>query len=72
MVEKELDKRFGTIAIRKGFINQEQLIQAFRIQVEENLEKGEHRLIGAILLDLGLMTIQQIDEVINSFETDRK
>jgi len=53
MVEKELDKRFGTIAIKKGFINQEQLIQAFRIQVEENLEKGEHRLIGAILLDLG-------------------
>ncbi len=72
MVEKELDKRFGTIAVKKGFINQEQLIKAFTIQVEENLEKGEHRLIGAILLDLGLMTIQQIDEVINSFETDRR
>jgi len=72
MVEKELDKRFGTIAVKKGFITQEQLIQAFRIQIEENLEKGEHRLIGAILLDQGIMTMQQIDEVIGMFGKNRK
>ena len=72
MVEKELDKRFGTIAVKKGFVTQEQLIQAFSIQVAENLEKGEHRLIGAILLDQGLMTIQQIDEVIGKFGNNRK
>ena len=72
MVEKELDKRFGTIAVKKGFVTQEQLIQAFIIQVSENLEKGEHRLIGAILLDQGLMTIQQIDEVIGNFGNNRK
>ena len=72
MVEKELDKRFGTIAVKKEFVTQEQLIQAFSIQVSENLEKGEHRLIGAILLDQGLMTIQQIDEVIGNFGNNRK
>jgi len=72
MVEKELDKRFGTIAVKKGFITQEQLIQAFRIQIEENLEKGEHRLIGAILLDQGIMTMQQIDEVIGMFGKNQK
>ena len=72
MVEKELDKRFGTIAVKKGFITQEQLIQAFRIQIEENFEKGEHRLIGAILLDQGIMTMQQIDEVIGMFGKNRK
>jgi hypothetical protein len=72
MVEKELDKRFGTIAVKKGFITQEQFIQAFRIQIEENLEKGEHRLIGAILLDQGIMTMQQIDEVIGMFGKNRK
>ena len=72
MGEKELDKRFGIIAIKMGFITQEQLIHAFRIQVEENLEKGEHRLIGAILLDQGIMTMQQIDEVIGMFGKDRK
>jgi hypothetical protein len=72
MVEKELDKRFGTIAVKKGFVTQEQLIQAFSIQIAENLEKGEHRLIGAILLDQGIMTMQQIDEVIGMFGKNRK
>jgi hypothetical protein len=72
MSEKELDNRFGTIAVKKGFITQEQLIQAFSIQIEENLEKGEHRLIGAILLDQGIMTMQQIDEVIGMFGKNRK
>ena len=72
MGEKKLDKRFGIIAVNKGFITQEQLIHAFSIQIEENLEKGEHRLIGAILLDQGLMTMQQIDEVIGRFGKNRK
>ena len=72
MGEKKLDKRFGTIAVKKGFITQEQLIQAFSIQIAENLEKGEHRLIGTILLDQGLMTMQQIDEVIGMFEKHKK
>jgi len=72
MVEKKLDKRFGTIAVENGFITKEQLIQAFSMQVAEDLEKGEHRLIGRILLDQELMTIQQIDEVIGMFEKNRK
>ena len=31
------DKRFGVIAVEKEFINKEQLFEALRIQVEENL-----------------------------------
>lgn len=72
MSEKELDQRFGTIAVKKGFITQDQLMQAFRIQIAENIEQGEHRLIGAILLDQGHMTMQQIDEVIGMFGKDKK
>ena len=72
MGEKKLDKRFGTIAVKKGFITQEQLMKAFRIQIAENIEKGEHRLIGAILLEQGHMTMQQIDEVIGMFGKHKK
>lgn len=72
MAERELDQRFGTIAVKKGIITQEQLMQAFRIQIAENIEQGRHRLIGAILLEQGHMTMQQIDEVIGMFGKHKK
>lgn len=45
--------RFGTIAIEKGFIKKDQLIEALGCQAKENVEQKEHRLVGQILLDLG-------------------
>jgi DNA-binding NtrC family response regulator len=61
-----MEKRFGIIAVEKGFITTEQLFEALRIQVREDIERGEHRLIGRIFLDQGLMTFSQIDEVLES------
>ena len=52
-----LEKRFGTIAVEKGFITIDQLVEAMDIQVMDNVEKGEHRPIGRILLAQGLLTI---------------
>ena len=46
------EKRFGLIAIRKGFITQEDLIKALSIQVREDVEFESHRQVGEILLDL--------------------
>lgn len=60
-----IDKRFGSIAIRKGFITPEQLIEALTAQVKENVYENHHRLIGSILREKGYMTIEQIDEVLN-------
>jgi hypothetical protein len=34
------------------------------IQILEDMEKREHRLIGTLLLDQGILTISQIDEVL--------
>ncbi|MDJ0783467.1 MAG: hypothetical protein QNJ22_15935 [Desulfosarcinaceae bacterium] len=57
-------KRFGVIAIEKGFLSKAQLVEALEIQTEENVSLGKHRLIGQILLDKGYITEAQIEEVL--------
>jgi hypothetical protein len=68
MSEGMLDKRFGAVAIDKGFISLEQLFDAMKIQISENMEGGEHRLIGQILWEMGYITSEQINEVLKSME----
>ncbi|MEE8430722.1 MAG: hypothetical protein V3S16_05690 [Candidatus Desulfatibia sp.] len=68
-VEK-LDKRFGVTAVEKGFITSEQLFEAMKIQIDEDLEPIGHRLLGEILLDQGHITTEQIDEVLESMEEE--
>ena len=57
-------KRFGVIAIDKGFITMAQLVEALNIQAEENVVEGTHRLIGKILMDKGYITQPQIEKVL--------
>ena len=59
------EKQFGIIAIEKGFITAENLIETLKIQVEEELEDKTHRLIGEILLDKGYITPTQIQDVLD-------
>ena len=56
------EKRFGTIAIEKGFITKDQLVDALSVQVRENMDDGIHRLIGTILLDMDFMNADEIEE----------
>ena len=56
--------------MKKGFITQEQLLESLNIQAKENIENGTHRLIGQILLDLGYMTEDQIDDVLESINLE--
>ncbi len=60
--------RFGVMAVERGFITPEQLVAALRVQVEEGLRHEDHRLIGMILLDQGLLTLDQIDEILREME----
>ena len=62
-------KRFGVIAVEKGFINVEQLLEAMTIQIQEGTEGKKHRLIGQILLSLGYLTSTQIDEVMETMDS---
>jgi len=59
------DKRFGVIAVEKRFITKEQLFEALRVQVEEDLSGKSHTLIGIILIRLGYLSPEQADEVLS-------
>ena len=65
----QFQKRFGLIAVEKGFITADQLVDEFKVQVMEEIEKGKHRLIGAILYEQGLISMAQIDEVVEDLQT---
>jgi len=64
METEHLDKRFGLVAVERGFISADQVIEALRTQVMEDVESGKHRLIGRILLEQGLMTLVQVENVL--------
>ncbi len=67
---EQLKKRFGFMAVKKGFITIDQLIEAMKIQVREEINKGVHRLIGAILIEMGFMNTLQVNEVLESIDTN--
>ncbi len=56
MPVEDLDKRFGVIAVEKGFITPEQLVDALKVQIIEDLEYTDHRLVGEILMEKEYIT----------------
>lgn len=64
MLEERFNKRFGYVAIENGFITREQLIEALRVQLAEELKDMRHRLIGDILQTKEYMTLTQTDDVL--------
>jgi hypothetical protein len=59
-------KRFGTVAVEKEFITPENLYTAIKVQIMENFDSYNHRLIGQILVKLGYMTTEQLEEVLKA------
>lgn len=64
-----VEERFGTIAVKKGVVTKEQVLEAMKIQMERDLDGLEHRLIGSILYSMGYVTLPQIDEVVEAVKT---
>ncbi len=64
MAIKDLDQRFGSIAVKKGYISSEQLIEVLSIQATENIEDNTHRIVGTILREKGYLSIEQIKEIL--------
>jgi hypothetical protein len=64
METEHLEKRFGIVAVEKGFVKPDEIVDALKIQVKEDVETGQHRLIGRILLEQGKLNMSQIDEVL--------
>ena len=63
---EQYEKRFGMIAIDKGYLTAEDLVNGLTIQVGEDIRQMPHRFLGEIFFDMGLMTDQQVDEVLGS------
>ena len=61
---RKLEKRFGVVAIEKGYITKDQLDDAIIKQMTDEVLDREHRPIGTILLGQGHITVEQIDEVL--------
>ena len=64
MENRVLNKRFGAIAIEKGFITKEQFVEGMAMPIEDDIEGTEHTLIGSLLSNMGYMTSQQVHEVL--------
>jgi len=57
-------RRFGAIAVQKGFVSLEEIKAAMAEQIDDNVNGSEHRLLGAILYDNGFITENQVDKVL--------
>jgi 6-phosphofructokinase len=64
MTEEVQDKRSGVVVVEKGFITKEQLFEALKIQVEEDLSGKPHTLIGIILIKLGYLTREEAEDIL--------
>ena len=58
------EKRFGLLAIEKGFISSEELMRAQAIQAREDIENNRYRLMGEIMFYQDIMSPGQIEEVV--------
>ena len=63
-MELSKENRFGFVAVKSGFITPEQLIDALKTQVLDELNGAKRRLIGKILYEKGYLTMPQIAEVL--------
>ena len=66
MSTQKIDDRFGVTAVKNGFISREQLFEALKIQLAEDLKGAKHRLLGEILRMKEYLTEAQINQVIAS------
>lgn len=57
--------RFGTCAVKEGFVTPDQVVKAIEIQVREDLSTGRHKAIGEILLEQGIISRSELDDILH-------
>jgi hypothetical protein len=63
-------RRFGVVAMEKGFISADQLWEALVRQKAQDSGLTERRHIGMILKDLGYLSFSQLSEVVQALEAN--
>ncbi len=64
------ERRFGFIAIEKGFIRADQLWEALIKQRAQETGGIERRPLGLILKDLGYLSVSQIDDILQTLKDE--
>ena len=67
----EFSQRFGMIAVNRGYITPKQLKEALAEQVDDDLAFRPHQLLGKILYEKNLMSLDQIDQVLDELVMDK-
>jgi hypothetical protein len=65
-------RRFGLIAIEKGFIKADHLYEALMRQRAQETGGAERRPLGMILKDLGYLSVSQIEEILQTLEVEAR
>ena len=65
-------RRFGEIAIEKGYVTESQVERALAVQERVDEEGGEHRLIGLVMLSEGYISTTQLIEMLKIMDAERK
>ena len=66
------ERRFGFIAIEKGFIRADQLWEALIKQRAQETGGTETRPLGMILKDLGYLSVSQINEILQTLQEESR
>ena len=67
----EFSRRFGMIAVNRGYITPKQLKEALAEQIDDDLASRPHRLLGKIFYEKNLMSLNQIDQVLDELVMDK-
>jgi hypothetical protein len=65
--KKEL---FGELAMKAGFVTQRKLDAALRRQKEIVAQGGQHKLIGLIMVEMGLLSTDQFIALLKETQLD--
>ncbi|MCX7703897.1 MAG: serine/threonine protein kinase, partial [Planctomycetota bacterium] len=63
LTEKKAEKFFGIVAVRKGFLREEELQRALAIQ-NEYMKRGRNKRLGEVCVELGLLEEKDVEEIL--------
>ena len=66
MTIERIERRFGVTAVESGYATVDQILYAIKVQIEEDMTQGRHRIVGEILMEHGVMNPSQINDVLRT------
>ncbi|MBI2930179.1 MAG: hypothetical protein HYY16_00890 [Planctomycetes bacterium] len=61
---------FGQVAVRKGYVTQEQVRHALEVQQNLATTGQRHKLIGLVMLEMGMLGTTELIEVLKEIDQD--